>query len=44
MAIFSFHSHKNLTTLGEGGMLVVKDPKLAALVPALRHNGHCGYP
>ena len=42
MAIFSFHSHKNLTTLGEGGMLVVKDPKLAALVPALRHNGHCG--
>lgn len=25
-------------------MLVVKDPKLAALVPALRHNGHCGYP
>ena len=44
MAIFSFHSHKNLTTLGEGGMLVVKDPKLAALVPMLRHNGHCGYP
>lgn len=43
MAIFSFHSHKNLTTLGEGGMLVVKDPKLAALVPALRHNGHCAY-
>ncbi|WP_303238421.1 DegT/DnrJ/EryC1/StrS aminotransferase family protein [uncultured Bilophila sp.] len=44
MAIFSFHSHKNLTTLGEGGMLVVRDPKLAALVPMLRHNGHCGYP
>lgn len=44
MAIFSFHSHKNLTTLGEGGMLVVKDPKLAALVPMLRHNGHCAYP
>jgi dTDP-4-amino-4,6-dideoxygalactose transaminase len=44
MAIFSFHSHKNLTTLGEGGMLVVRDEKLAALVPMLRHNGHCPYP
>ena len=44
MAIFSFHSHKNLSTLGEGGMLVVRDPKLAALVPPMRHNGHCGYP
>lgn len=43
MAIFSFHSHKNLTTLGEGGMLYVRDPKLAALVPALRHNGHCAF-
>lgn len=44
MAIFSFHSHKNLTTLGEGGMLYVRDPKLAAVVPPLRHNGHCAYP
>jgi len=44
MAIFSFHSHKNLTTLGEGGMLVVRDEKFAKLVPALRHNGHCAYP
>ena len=44
MAIFSFHSHKNLTTLGEGGMLVVRDEKLAKLVPMLRHNGHCAYP
>lgn len=43
MAIFSFHSHKNLTTLGEGGMLYVADPKLSALVPMLRHNGHCAY-
>ncbi|AAS94835.1 DegT/DnrJ/EryC1/StrS family aminotransferase [Nitratidesulfovibrio vulgaris] len=42
-AIYSFHSHKNMTTLGEGGMLVVKDPALAKLVPALRHNGHCGF-
>jgi len=44
MAIFSFHSHKNLTTLGEGGMLYVRNPELAALVPMLRHNGHCAYP
>lgn len=44
MAVFSFHSHKNLTTLGEGGMLYVADPKLAKLVPSLRHNGHCPYP
>lgn len=43
MAIFSFHSHKNLTTLGEGGMLYVRAPKLAAMVPTLRHNGHCGF-
>ena len=43
MGIFSFHSHKNLTTLGEGGMLYVRDPALAAVVPALRHNGHCDY-
>ena len=43
MAIFSFHSHKNLTTLGEGGMLYVRDPDMAAIIPALRHNGHCAY-
>lgn len=42
--VFSFHSHKNVTTLGEGGMLSVRDPKLAALVPMLRHNGHAGFP
>lgn len=44
MAIFSFHSHKNLTTLGEGGMLHVRNPELGKLVPMLRHNGHCPYP
>ncbi|MDR2076301.1 MAG: DegT/DnrJ/EryC1/StrS family aminotransferase [Desulfovibrio sp.] len=41
--VFSFHSHKNLTTLGEGGMLTVKDDTLADLVPLLRHNGHCPF-
>ncbi|MBD5553331.1 MAG: DegT/DnrJ/EryC1/StrS family aminotransferase [Desulfovibrio sp.] len=43
MAIFSFHSHKNLTTLGEGGMLYVRDPDLRELAPLLRHNGHCAF-
>lgn len=41
--VFSFHSHKNITTLGEGGMLVVKDKKHADLIPMLRHNGHCSW-
>lgn len=39
--IYSFHSHKNITTLGEGGMLAVKDDAMAKILPALRHNGHC---
>lgn len=39
-SVFSFHSHKNITTLGEGGMLSVKDPNAAKIIPALRHNGH----
>ena len=41
--VFSFHSHKNMTTLGEGGMLVVKDKKYADIIPMLRHNGHCAW-
>ena len=41
--VFSFHSHKNMTTLGEGGMLWVKDEAIAKLVPLLRHNGHCPF-
>jgi dTDP-4-amino-4,6-dideoxygalactose transaminase len=36
---FSFHTHKNITTLGEGGMLTVASPVHASLVPGLRHNG-----
>lgn len=40
---FSFHTHKNISTLGEGGMLIVKDDSLAKLVPGLRHNGMCGF-
>lgn len=41
---FSFHTHKNITTLGEGGMLTVKDPELAKVVPGLRHNGIRPFP
>jgi len=40
---FSFHSHKNISTLGEGGMLTVRDQRLARLVPGLRHNGSRSY-
>jgi perosamine synthetase len=42
--IFSFHSHKNITTLGEGGMLLVKDKTTAKIIPQLRHNGHGAFP
>jgi len=41
--IFSFHSHKNMSTLGEGGMLVVKNQAVADVTPMLRHNGHCSF-
>ena len=36
---FSFQGAKNMTTLGEGGMLTVGSDEDAALVPGLRHNG-----
>jgi len=41
--VFSFHSHKNITTLGEGGMIIVKDKKMAEILPMLRHHGHCSF-
>ncbi|RDH77706.1 DegT/DnrJ/EryC1/StrS family aminotransferase [Mycolicibacterium moriokaense] len=40
---YSFHAQKNLTTLGEGGMLVVKHAKWADKVPGLRLNGHAQF-
>lgn len=42
--VISLHSHKNVSTLGEGGLLLVRDPEMAAVVPMLRHNGHCPFP
>lgn len=41
--VFSFHSHKNITTLGEGGMIILKNKKFAEILPMLRHNGHCAW-
>lgn len=40
---FSFHAAKAMTTLGEGGMLVVKDREIATRVPGIRHNGLAAY-
>jgi perosamine synthetase len=42
-ACFSLHAQKNITTLGEGGILIVKDSKKASMVKGLRHNGHAPY-
>jgi len=36
---FSFHTAKNMTTLGEGGMLTVRADEHARHAPALRWNG-----
>ncbi|WP_036096948.1 DegT/DnrJ/EryC1/StrS family aminotransferase [Leptospira weilii] len=43
-AAFSLHGQKNITTMGEGGILTLKnnDP-LAGKVPGLRHNGHAPF-
>ena len=37
---FSFHSQKNMTTLGEGGMLTLSDPKLALAARRIRWMGN----
>jgi perosamine synthetase len=44
ISCFSFQSHKNISTLGEGGMICVKDEAWTAVLPGLRHNGHRPYP
>ena len=43
IAVFSFHDQKNMTTLGEGGMIVVNNDRFVDVVPMLRHNGHCNF-
>ena len=42
--IFSFHGQKSLTTLGEGGVLIVKSDTLASKVSGLRHHGARPFP
>ena len=42
-SVFSFQSHKNISTLGEGGMLVVKDKSKKTNFKLNRHNGHAPY-
>ncbi len=43
ISVFSFQSHKNITTLGEGGMICFNHPEWAKVLPGLRHNGHRPY-
>ncbi len=43
LSIFSFHSHKNISTLGEGGMICTDSDEFAKIIPGLRHNGHASY-
>lgn len=40
---YSFHAQKNITTLGEGGMVFVKNNNLSKKVVGLRHNGHTNF-
>ncbi len=41
---FSFHGQKSINTMGEGGMVVVRDEERVKLVPGLRHNGVRPFP
>lgn len=43
IGVFSFQSHKNISTLGEGGMITTNNDAFATLIPGLRHNGHKPY-
>ena len=39
MAVFSFHTQKNMTTLGEGGAITTDDGELAGRLKAIRQFG-----
>jgi perosamine synthetase len=43
IGIYSFHAQKNLTTLGEGGVITVANQELARKVTGLRLNGHAPF-
>lgn len=38
-AVFSFHGHKSLNTLGEGGMFLAKDPEIQRRARSFAHKG-----
>ncbi|TGM78957.1 DegT/DnrJ/EryC1/StrS family aminotransferase [Leptospira levettii] len=40
---YSFHGQKNITTLGEGGIITLKDESQAKKIPGIRHNGHAPF-
>jgi len=44
IACYSFHAQKNITTLGEGGMITFKSSEYSDILPGLRHNGHHPFP
>lgn len=39
ISMFSFHANKNITTLGEGGMITVNSERYANNINLLKHNG-----
>lgn len=43
ISVFSFHAQKNISSLGEGGVIVVRGECHAKILPMLRHNGHCKF-
>ncbi len=42
-SVFSFQSHKNISTLGEGGMISVGNSESYEKIKKQRHNGHTKY-
>lgn len=44
LSIYSFHAQKNISTLGEGGMILSNVKEFSEKIPGLRHNGHCEFP
>ena len=43
LSIYSFHAQKNISTLGEGGMVLSNVKEFSEKIPGLRHNGHCDF-
>lgn len=43
MTIFSWHTMKNMTTLGEGGCVTLDDPEIAARMREIRQFGNEGW-